>query len=222
MGKDIRITMSRCEKGQVQLPAEISPEIETRLENLSEKTLTVKETMRQFQVTVTLDPDMAHPCLIVSADRRSVRSAETQYWLPNSPDRFHVNQCALGRERFMSGRHWWDVKVEVGEWWAVGVARESGRRKGEIRYSPEEEVWGVLCWGGEFFALTPLVFVSLSRCRVPSRVRVALDCEQEQVSFLDVDTKALIFTLPLDSFTGDTIWPWLWVCGAGSKLRLCH
>ncbi|KYO25303.1 hypothetical protein Y1Q_0010013 [Alligator mississippiensis] len=117
MGKDIRITMSRCEKGQVQLPAEISPEIETRLENLSEKTLTVKETMRQFQevlpsklekgrekpqgqprkVTVTLDPDMAHPCLIVSADRRSVRSAETQYWLPNSPDRFHVNQCALGR-----------------------------------------------------------------------------------------------------------------------------
>ncbi|XP_065272144.1 zinc finger protein RFP-like [Emys orbicularis] len=237
--QDVRSTLSRCEKGKFQQPEEISPELEERVSGFSQQTIVLSETLRKFKDTlpsaletkrgkplgahrqgnVTLDPDTAHPKLVLSEDQKSVRRGDTRQRLPNNPERFNCWACVLGCEGFISGTHCWEVEVGDGGYWAVGVARESVRRKGGISLSPEGGIWAVGWWGGQFQALTsPETPLPLSR--FPSRIRVCLDCDQGQVTFIDAGDEAPIFTFPPGSVPGERIRPWLWVC-QGSQLRLC-
>ncbi|CAM4666248.1 unnamed protein product [Caretta caretta] len=238
--QDVRSILSRCEKGKFQQAVEISPELEVRLSGFSQKTIAVMETLRKFkdtllsaletlrgeplgahrQVNVTLDPDTAHPILILSEDRKSVRWGDTRQHLPKNPGRFDSDPCVLGCEGFTSGRHCWEVEVGDGRFWAVGVARESVRRKGGISCSPEEGIWAVRRWWGQFRALTsPVTPLPLSR--VPSRIRVCLDCDRGQVIFIDAGDGAPIFTFPPASFNRERIRPWLQVWDPDTQLRLC-
>ncbi|XP_067391484.1 butyrophilin subfamily 1 member A1-like [Emydura macquarii macquarii] len=168
---------------------------------------------------VTLDPDTAHPDLVLSGDGKSLRRADTRQDLPNNPKRFDTVYCVLGCEGFTSGRHYWEVEVVDGRYWAVGVARESVRRKGWISFNHEEGIWAVQqCWD-QFQALTYPV-TPLPLRQIPSRIRVCLDCDRGQVTFFDAGDQAPIFTFPPASVPGGRIRPWLWV-GAGSRLILC-
>uniref|UniRef100_A0A8C3T7J0 Zinc finger protein RFP-like n=1 Tax=Chelydra serpentina TaxID=8475 RepID=A0A8C3T7J0_CHESE len=138
-------------------------------------------------VNVTLDPDTAHPQLVLSEDGKNVRCGDTEQELPDNPERFDTWPCVLGCEGFTSGRHCWEVEVGDGRFWAVGVARESVSRKGWISCSPDRGIWAVGWWGNQFRALaSPVTPLPLSR--VPSRIRVCLDCDRGQVTFIDVDT----------------------------------
>lgn len=62
-------------------------------------------------MAVTLDPDTANPHLILSEDRKQVRSLKTIHKLPNNPERFYTNCCVLGKEGFSSGRFYYEVQV---------------------------------------------------------------------------------------------------------------
>ncbi|XP_067386480.1 butyrophilin subfamily 1 member A1-like [Emydura macquarii macquarii] len=168
---------------------------------------------------VTLDPDTAHPWLVLSEDGKSVRWADTRQDLPDNPERFDTAPCVLGCEGFTSGRHCWEVEVGDGQHWAVGVARESVRRKGGFSLSPEGGIWAVEQWLGQFQALTSPV-TPLPLGRVPSRIRVCLDCDRGQVTFFDAGDQAPIFTFPPGSVPGGRIHPWFWVW-PGSRVRLC-
>uniref|UniRef100_A0A8C8VFN0 Butyrophilin subfamily 1 member A1-like n=1 Tax=Pelusios castaneus TaxID=367368 RepID=A0A8C8VFN0_9SAUR len=171
---------------------------------------------------ITLDPDTAHPRLIVSEDRKSVRQGDAQQHLRDNPERFDYECCVLGCEGFTSGSCYWEVEAGDGKHWAVGVAKESVSRKGEFmsNLNPEGGIWAVRLYGDQFQALTSPKS-SLSLRRSPRRIRVCLDCERGQVIFFDADNQALIFAFPLASFTGERLRPWLWVRG-GSQLSLCH
>uniref|UniRef100_A0A8C4VW05 Uncharacterized protein n=1 Tax=Gopherus evgoodei TaxID=1825980 RepID=A0A8C4VW05_9SAUR len=170
------------------------------------------------QVNMTLDPDTAHPELIVSEDGKSARWGFTEEDLPNNPERFDILPCVLGCDRFTSGRHCWEVEVGGGRFWAVGVARESVRRKGWISRNPEGGIWAVEQCGDQYQALTsPESCLPLNQAT--SRMRVSLDCERGQVTFFDAENQGLVFTFPPASFTGEKIRPWLQV--GRSQLRLC-
>ncbi|XP_034645354.1 zinc finger protein RFP-like isoform X2 [Trachemys scripta elegans] len=229
-----------CEKGKFQQPAEISLELEKSLSDFAQKTIALMETLRKVkdilpvelegkkentlgshrQVNVTLDPDTAHPELLLSEGQKSVRWGDKWHRLPNNPKRFDTLECVLGCEGFTSGRYYWEVEVGGEIIWAVGVARESVRRKGLICFNPEWGIWAVAQWWGEFQALTsPKTPLPLSW--VPRRIRVCLDYEQGLVTFLDADNDAPIFTFPPASFSGERIHPWLWVQSEQSQLRLC-
>uniref|UniRef100_A0A452GYJ5 Uncharacterized protein n=1 Tax=Gopherus agassizii TaxID=38772 RepID=A0A452GYJ5_9SAUR len=162
----------------------------------------------------------AHPQLVLSEDRRSLRWGETQQQLPNNPKRFDTDLCVLGCEGFTSGRHFWEV--EMGDWgfWSVGVARESVQRKGRIFLCPEGGICAVERWWlGQFQVLTsPVTPLPLSR--VPSRIRVCLDCDRGQVTFIGAGDEAPIFTFLPGSVPGGRIRPWLCV-GYRSRLCLC-
>uniref|UniRef100_K7FPG1 B30.2/SPRY domain-containing protein n=1 Tax=Pelodiscus sinensis TaxID=13735 RepID=K7FPG1_PELSI len=229
--QDVKSTLRRCEKGRFQQPEKISPEVENKLCDFSQKTVALMKTLRKFkdmlpsalkrargkylgafrQATVTLDPDTAHPLLGVSWEN-------TRQPLPSNPERFDSELCVLGREGLTLGQHFWEVEVGGGERWAVGVARESVRRKGLIRRSPEGEIWAVQRLWGQLWALTsPATRLSLPR--IPRRIQVCLDWDQGQVIFIDVANEALIFTFAPGSLPRERIRPWLWV-GWESQLSL--
>ncbi|XP_054663385.1 butyrophilin subfamily 1 member A1-like [Grus americana] len=169
-------------------------------------------TMAARHYVVTLDPNSAHPELVLSADGRSVRRGRARQDLPDTPERFDTRCCVLGQEGFREGRHCWEVEVKgkVGgdSWWAVGVARDSVDRKGDTDLSPAGGIWGLGHWEGHFVSLTS---PPRSLGRVPRRFWVCLDCTQGLVTFIDADSGVEIFTFPPALFNGETIRPWFWV-----------
>uniref|UniRef100_A0A674K7K3 Uncharacterized protein n=1 Tax=Terrapene triunguis TaxID=2587831 RepID=A0A674K7K3_9SAUR len=168
-------------------------------------------------VHVTLDPDTAHPELILSEDRRGVRWGDTRQDLPNNPERFDRWRCVLGSPGFTTGSWYWEVEVGDEEFWAIGVARESVWRKGWISISPEEGIWAMNWWGW-VSKVQPAPQSTLPQSSWHRQVRVCLDYEQGQVAFFSADNEAPIFTFTEASFAGERIRPFFQI---NSQLRLC-
>ncbi|XP_044840183.1 E3 ubiquitin-protein ligase TRIM39-like [Mauremys mutica] len=144
----------------------------------------------------TLDPDTAHPNLVVSEDRKRVRHGDKRQDLPDNPERFDRCFCVLGTEGFMGGRRYWEVEVRDKIEWHLGVCRESVSRKGWITPTPEDGYWVVWLRGGEYKACTsPSTPLSVSVR--PSRVGIFLDYEAGEVSFYNMTDRSHLFT-----FTG--------------------
>ncbi|KFV08530.1 Butyrophilin subfamily 2 member A2, partial [Pterocles gutturalis] len=171
-------------------------------------------------VNVTLDPDTAQSWLVLSEDQRSVMRGSTQQSRLDNPERFNPWPCVLGCEGFNSGRPCWEVEVGYGSCWAVGVALESVKRKGQIDMSPTGGIWAVGQYKEMFQALTSPSPTPVLPGTIPQRVRICLDHAGGQVMFINVDSEAVIFTFPQTMFAGEQIHPWFWV-GKGSQLKLC-
>ncbi|NXC76521.1 TRI39 ligase, partial [Anhinga anhinga] len=86
----------RCGKVTFQLPLDVSPEPEERVCHFSWRNSALKETLKKLQAIVTLDPDTAHPDLILSEDCKSVRRGEGRRDLPDNPERFDYWPFVLG------------------------------------------------------------------------------------------------------------------------------
>ncbi|XP_065263258.1 probable E3 ubiquitin-protein ligase TRIML1 [Emys orbicularis] len=212
--------LSRRVEVKLQHQVEISPELSESL-NTYNQSDALMETQRKFKekkifqsmgpdekVNVTLDPDTAHPRLVLSEDQKSVRWGFTRQNLPNNLERFDNDPFVLGCEGFTSGRHCWEVEVGEARSWVLGVARESVSRKGRISVSPEQGFWALRRSGaGWLVAYTSPEGTHLPFADKPRRIRVSLDYERGQVTFFDVDNEALIFTFPPASFSGDKIRP---------------
>ncbi|XP_030399663.1 E3 ubiquitin-protein ligase TRIM39-like [Gopherus evgoodei] len=215
----VRSTLSRCKKGKSQQQVEIPLELEEFLSEFSQGN-SVRKTLKESKVNVTLDPDTADPELTVSEDRKSVRWGDTQRKVADNPKRFDTQPCVLGCEGFTSGRHYWEVEVGDGGCWAVGVARESVRWKEEISHNPEGGIWILSQCVGEYWAQTsPLTTLYLSWD--PRRIGLLLDYDMGRVSFFDADNEKPIFTFPPASFGGERVRPWFRLCGEDMLLQLC-
>lgn len=110
--------------------------------------------VKQYAVDVTLDPDTAHPALILSDDGKQVNHGDEKMRLPDNPERFSLSRCVLGKQSFSSGRFYFEVEVKRKTEWDLGVARESINRKGTITLIPDEGYWSLwLRNGHEYKAL---------------------------------------------------------------------
>ncbi|XP_032061040.1 butyrophilin subfamily 3 member A2-like [Aythya fuligula] len=161
-------------------------------------------------VKVTLDPDTAHPGLVVSQDNCSVICKSEWQQVPDTPERFDIWWCMLGHEEFRDGRHCWLVEVEGEQLkdsrWSVGVVRASVKRNRWNKTIPKNGIWALQYYEGQLISLTwPHTLLSLSP--VPTRIWVCLDCTQRQVSFLNADNGVQIFTFTEASFNGESIRP---------------
>ncbi|CAM5098943.1 unnamed protein product [Natator depressus] len=231
--QDIKGTLSRCERKKFQNPVAFSSELKGRIWESSQRNASLETRMKKFKdslssrqrlgkASVTLDPDTAHPDLILSADRRCVRWG-TRQDLPDSHERFDYEPCVLGCEGFTSGRHYWEVEVGVkGRGvWAVGVAKESVGRKGEISFTPERGIWAVQGRGDRYRAVTsPDDLTPLSPSRAPRMIRVYLDYEEGRVAFFDAGCGDPIVTFPPAAFAGERIRPFFCVGYEGKSLFL--
>ncbi|NWS78284.1 TRI41 ligase, partial [Crotophaga sulcirostris] len=146
---------------------------------------------------ITLDADTAHPRLSLSLDCRSVRLGERRQDLPDNPKRFDSDYCVLGLQGFTSGRHRWEVEVGGRRGWALGVARETARRKERVLgcCHQKREIWCVGTNGKKYQALTATEQTALAApAERPRRFGVFLDYERGQLSFYNAETMAHIHT----------------------------
>lgn len=142
---------------------------------------------------VTLDSDSAHPDLLISGDQRRMRCGLERRAVPPCQRRFSGWWCAVGREGYASGRHYWEV--EVGERdWRLGVAKASAARQGFRSLNTDTGYLSLrLERGADLKALTAPPTL-LSKSWVPRIVGVYLDYERGQLSFYDVEKRSHLYT----------------------------
>ncbi|XP_059813961.1 zinc-binding protein A33-like [Hypanus sabinus] len=179
------------------------------------------------RVSVTLDEETANPCLEVSEDRKSVRrtGTGTRRNLPDTGKRFTDWPCVLGSEGFTSGRHYWEVEVTGIQYWGLGVAAESVKRKGPVRLRPETGFWvigrsyDVLHRDCDVFG-PPSPESRLAARPIPGRVGVYLSYESGTVSFYNAKTKSHLHTFTGNKFTVK-LYPFFATWDENQWLRIC-
>ncbi|KAJ0033724.1 hypothetical protein NQD34_000831 [Periophthalmus magnuspinnatus] len=150
--------------------------------------------VQQCAVEVTLDPDTAHPKLVLSEDLKRVHHSDQKRALPESGRRFSQCCCVLGRQKFSSGRFYFEVQVEGKSEWDLGVVRESINTQGKIALKPKNGQWVVwLRSGGQYRALAGRPVV-LSPRRPPRKVGVFVDYGGGVVSFYDADSSDFLYS----------------------------
>ncbi|XP_030211485.1 E3 ubiquitin-protein ligase TRIM39-like [Gadus morhua] len=166
--------------------------------------------VQQYEVDVTLDPDTAHPRLILSEDGKQVHDGGLRKVLPDNPKRFTKNIRVLTRQSF-SGRFYFEVQVKDKTTWCLGVASKSIKRKGNIIETPETGYWTLYSYKDDEF-----VFNDDSDVRLPLRaelqkVGVFVDYDEGLVSFYDVEAGVHVYSATGCSFI-EPLYPILGPC----------
>ncbi|XP_066217563.1 butyrophilin subfamily 1 member A1-like isoform X1 [Saccopteryx leptura] len=162
---------------------------------------------------VTLDPDSAHPGLVISQEKMSVTLKDSH--------EDSVSTCSvLGLEGITSGRWHWEVAVSDSDksQWALGVCRGDVKRKGWYRESPERGFWVVGRLERGYCACT--VPETVFEKRFSDRVGVFLDYDAGDVSFYNMTDGSHIFSFPSASFSG-TLFPYFMLRSGGVSLTIC-
>ncbi|XP_067864993.1 E3 ubiquitin-protein ligase TRIM69-like [Heterodontus francisci] len=159
-----------------------------------------EENKRKSPAYLTLNPNTAHPRLLLSDDLTIVTYGDVKQDVPDNSERFDTCVCVLGSEAFASGKHYWEVQVGTKTEWDVGVVKESISRKGHTTATPDSGYWIVWLRNGNEYKATTVPRTRLNVPVKPRAIGVYLDYEAGQVSFYNVDNMSHLYTF-IDTFT---------------------
>ncbi|KAM4527009.1 E3 ubiquitin-protein ligase TRIM21-like isoform 1-T4 [Fundulus diaphanus] len=205
---EVRVHALSYEGIVVRAAAQLEQKLGEKMKTLLEAEL---KRVKQYAVDVTLDPDTAHPNLILSDDGKQVNCGNTRKDLPSNPKRFSPCPCVLGQQSFSSGRFYFEVQVKGQISWYLGVARESVKRKGEFTESPQKGFWTIWLRNRNEYEAGAEPPVRLHVQPGPEKVGVFVDYEEGLVSFYDVDAAALIYSFTDCCFT-EKLYPYFSPC----------
>ncbi|XP_060799409.1 E3 ubiquitin-protein ligase TRIM39-like isoform X1 [Neoarius graeffei] len=170
-------------------------------EKLTETVSTELKRIQQYAVDVTLDPDTAHPKLILSADGKQVTDGDEWQKLTDTPQRFNPGLAVVGKQSFSSGRFYYEVQVRGKTKWTLGVVRENINRKESITPEPQNGFWTVELRNENQYWANAGPRVPLTLREKVETVGVFVDYEEGLVSFYDVKSRSHIYSFTGQSFT---------------------
>nr|XP_055031977.1 zinc-binding protein A33 isoform X1 [Misgurnus anguillicaudatus] len=165
-----------------------------------------KKLFQSYAQQVILNPDSAHPKLLISPEGDSVTYTETWQEVPENPSRFDTTLNAISRQGFKDVRNYWEVQVADKTYWELGLTYPNIPRKGR-----EEDCWmgrGPTSWCVEFFngdytawhngvphELTNITGKTFQRIGIFSSSKGGLVC------FLGADTMTPLYCFCAGTFT---------------------
>ncbi|XP_063070814.1 nuclear factor 7, brain-like [Engraulis encrasicolus] len=168
---------------------------------------------------VVLDPNTAHPQLILSEDLTSVRCGDERQQLPNNPERFEAPVGVLGSDGFRSGTHRWDVEVGDSQDWIIGVAESSVVKKRSKSYSFsvffKRSSWYVQCSGGKYKASPAENCETLCKLSMLRKVRIVLNFDSGEVTYSNASGTLCTQRYPAER----TVFPYF---STHSSLKILH
>ncbi|XP_032067110.1 zinc-binding protein A33-like isoform X2 [Thamnophis elegans] len=142
---------------------------------------------------LTLDPDSAHPSLLLSKDLTSVTERESPQAVPRSPRRFLQSVNVLATASFESGRHYWEVWVGYKTKWELGVASDNVDRAARVRLCPDNGYWTIRLWNDSEYWAAATPWVRLRPQCWLRKVGVLLDCKAKKLTFYNAEEMSVLF-----------------------------
>uniref|UniRef100_A0A8C6VHX8 Uncharacterized protein n=1 Tax=Naja naja TaxID=35670 RepID=A0A8C6VHX8_NAJNA len=164
-----------------------------------------------FVAQVTLDPDTAHPKLIISENRKSLILGNWPRLHSHYSKRFDQYLFMLGCENFNTGRCYWEATVGSEDGWGLGVAKASVKCEGIVSLDPREGIWAMAKRGDHCTVLLPPDFPTLLMKWDLQRIRVSLNYIGDRLSFFDADRGILLVVFSGASFSEEPLHPFFWL-----------
>ncbi|XP_023608630.1 putative tripartite motif-containing protein 75 [Myotis lucifugus] len=193
---------NRYEK--LETPAVFSCELKKKIFTLPPHYVGLYKMIHMFQADLTLDPETAHPNLIISRDRKSV-TYRTSVGLSN-PQAHTSYPAVLSSEGFDAGRHFWQVEVRGIGAWSFGVCKESFPRNTPIKPLPSNGCWRYKQRAGIFGLLEH------------HKIGIFLDYELGEVSFYNLNNRSYLFAFT-DMFT-EKLMPYFSIASSPESLTI--
>ncbi|XP_061693749.1 probable E3 ubiquitin-protein ligase TRIML1 [Syngnathoides biaculeatus] len=171
---------------------------------VSSLTPIMKTLAKSYWSDVCLDPDTAHPKLLISPNRDCVTYADTWKELPDSPARFDSTLNVISLQSFSSGCHYWEIDVTGKTYWELGVTYPSIPRKGiteDCWLGRGDESWCVEFFDGEYSAWHRGVPHRLLVTKQFCRCGILCNFPAGSVMFLDADDMSPLFCFCAGSFS---------------------
>ncbi|XP_036924819.1 E3 ubiquitin-protein ligase TRIM17 [Sturnira hondurensis] len=162
------------------------------------------EVLKSFQENVVPDPATAYPYLLLYESRQRCYLSTPPEGMPCSKDRFLAYPCAVGHQTFCSGRHYWEVGMNLtgDALWALGVCRDNVSRKERVPKSPENGFWVVQLCKGKKYVPPMSTLPPITLTEPPSHVGIFLDFEAGEVSFYNASGGSHLHTYAQSAFPG--------------------
>uniref|UniRef100_G1P3G4 Ret finger protein-like 4B n=1 Tax=Myotis lucifugus TaxID=59463 RepID=G1P3G4_MYOLU len=190
-GEDLKLTCPLCREVISEIPL-VDPHVRIFTICIQQHWFLLEQSLPRFQEHMTLDAATANSSIVLSDDLRQVHCGKIYHNPMEDTQRFAYVACVLGTPCFSSGRHYWEVEVEEGKGWALGICQDSVDRRSKGGFSSEQGFWVISMKAGTIhFSSIPETTISASPGL--SRVGIFLDVEMEEITFFDVRNDALIY-----------------------------
>ncbi|XP_036996411.2 tripartite motif-containing protein 75-like [Artibeus jamaicensis] len=178
----------------------------------------LQQIIEKFREEVTLDPETAHPNLLVSEDKKLVKFVRKKQRVSRNPERFMTYPVVLGSQEFDCGRHYWEVQVDDKPEWAVGVCKGSLTRESKQSPPGQNRCWTIQLQSGDYVARGPIPVILMLK-ENPRGIGIYLDYELGQVSFYSLNDRSHIHSF-MDKFS-EVLKPYFCIGCDPKPLRVC-
>ncbi|XP_056148334.1 E3 ubiquitin-protein ligase TRIM39 [Lampris incognitus] len=163
-----------------------------------------KKLIKSYSSEVFLDPETAHPKLIISPQGDSATYTNTWQELPDLPGRFDTTLNVISQQSFSFGRHYWEIDVTGKTYWELGLTYPTIPRKGNTEdcwLGRGNESWCVEFFDGEYTAWHGGVPHQLPVTKRFGRIGVLCSFPAGLVTFLGADNMTPLFSFCVGTFT---------------------